>query len=202
MKSIKIHDSAITDEFSKGLYEEKGYDLAGQHMEKITYVAFVAVAKILNSAKSKERPTTYELKSYSGKLSAVAICQYFPNEDETKPGNWSLTRSFNEEDIPINANRISILTNDESHKVFMLVAGHKYGIKFHDKASIVTLMTYAIDKIYKWLDENATPDEEVCVEQDGVFQARVAVENGEKVFSIEPAGEIKMLIKDDASIEK
>ena len=40
------------------------------------------------------------------------------------------------------------------------------------------------------------------VEQDAIFQARVAVENGEKVFAIEPAAEIKVLIKSDAMIEK
>ena len=48
----------------------------------------------------------------------------------------------------------------------------------------------------------ASETEEVSIEQDGVFQARVAIEGGEKVFAIEPAGEIKMLIKDDTSIEK
>jgi hypothetical protein len=56
--------------------------------------------------------------------------------------------------------------------------------------------------MYKWLDENAKMDEEVTIEQDGVFQARVGIEAGQKVFSLEPAGEIKMLIKDDASVEK
>ena len=64
------------------------------------------------------------------------------------------------------------------------------------------MLTYLLQQIYKWLDENAKEGEEVIVEQDGIFQARVAVENGEKVFAIEPAGEVKMLIKDDAAIEK
>ena len=47
----------------------------------------------------------------------------------------------------------------------------------------------------KWLDNNAVDGEEVGVEMDGVFQASVAVENGEKVFSIVPDGEIKKIIK-------
>jgi len=54
----------------------------------------------------------------------------------------------------------------------------------------------------RWLDENAKENEVVSIEQDGVFEARVAVENGEKVFAIEPAGEVKIIIKDDAAIEK
>ena len=41
------------------------------------------------------------------------------------------------------------------------------------------------------------------VEQDGIFQARVAVnKNGEKEFALEPAGEIKNLIKGDDEIEE
>ena len=43
---------------------------------------------------------------------------------------------------------------------------------------------------------------EVKIEQDGIFQARVAVENGEKVFAVEADGEVKNLIKDDTADEK
>ena len=56
-------------------------------------------------------------------------------------------------------------------------------------------------QLRKWLDENTKSSEEALIELDGVFQARGAIEGGEKVFAIEPAGEIKILIKDDAAIE-
>ena len=63
-------------------------------------------------------------------------------------------------------------------------------------------MSYALVQLHKWLDENAKEDMVESIELDGVFTARVGVEDGVKVFSIEPHGEIKNLIKDDAAIEK
>ena len=78
----------------------------------------------------------------------------------------------------------------------------KYGMQFKSDAMLVDCLTYALIQLKKWLDENAKEGAEVMVEQDAIFQARVAVENGEKVFAIEPAAEIKVLIKSDAMIEK
>jgi hypothetical protein len=55
--------------------------------------------------------------------------------------------------------------------------------------------------ISKWLDDNANKDDVEGVELEGVFLAQVAVEGEEVVKTIEPLGETKVLIKDDASIE-
>lgn len=198
---MKILETTLPQNYSKGLFEEKNYDLAAEHTDKIAYILFTAVSNLLNGSKSKDRPVSFELNEVDGKVIAAAIVQYFPNEDDSKPGNWNLVWTFDEADIPENANRISI-TNPNSHSYFRSVAGDKYGIRFKDPTCLTTMLTYLVSQIRKWLDENAKEGEEVSVEQDAVFQARVAIEGGQKVFSLEPAGEIKMLIKDDASIEK
>lgn len=198
---MKLFETTLPQNYSKGLFEEKCFDLAPEHTDKICYTAFTAVSNILNGAKSKDHPTSFEFNTIDGKLVAVAIVQYFPNEDASKPGNWSLVWSFDEADIPQGTNRIN-LKDPNSHTYFRAVAGDKYGIRFRDPSSLTTLTTYIFEHIRKWLDENAEENKEVSVELDSVFQARVAVENGEKVFALEPAGEIKMLIKDDAAIEK
>ena len=65
-----------------------------------------------------------------------------------------------------------------------------------------TTLVFMFEQLKKWLDENAAENEIVTIELDGVFQARVSVEGGEKVFAFEADGEIKNLIKDDAAIEK
>ena len=198
---MKLNDSTLPQNFSKCLFEEKNYDLAAEHTDKFSYVLFTAVSNLLNGAKSKERPTSFEFETIDGNLVAAAICQYFPNEDPEKPGNWSLVWTFDKADIPENCNRIS-LKDPQTHSYFRSIAGDKYGIRFKTPESLVSLMTIILEQIHKWLDENAKENEEVSIEQDAVFQARVAVEGGQKVFALEPAGEIKMLIKDDAAIEK
>jgi hypothetical protein len=40
------------------------------------------------------------------------------------------------------------------------------------------------------------------VELYGIFEARVAVENGVKIFALTPGAEVKVAIKDDSMIEK
>lgn len=197
----KLVDTKLPDNFSKGIYEEHNFDLAPEHVDKISYTLFTATSNILNASKTKDRPTTFEFSKLDGQFVAGAIVQYFENEDPSKPGNWSLVWTFNEADIPENAKRLSIKSH-ESHNYFRAIAGDKWGIRFRHPEAIIVLMTYFLQTLFKWLDENAKENEEVGVEQDAVFQARVAVENGQKVFALEPAGEIKMLIKDDAAIEK
>ena len=186
---MKLFDTTLPQNYSKGLFDEKGYDLAESHTDKILYSVFTATS------------TSFEFATFDGKFVAAAIVQFFENEDSTKPGNWSLVWTFNESDIPAGTNRIH-LKNPDTHNYFRAAAGEKYGIRFKDASCLIILHTYLFEQLYKWLDENAEEGKEVSVELDSIFQARVAVENGEKVFALEPAGEIKMLIKDDAAIEK
>ena len=63
-------------------------------------------------------------------------------------------------------------------------------------------MVVTLEEIKKYLDENAKEGETVGVKLDGIFQARVAIENGIKVFALEADGLIKVLVKDDEAIAK
>lgn len=198
---MKLFETTLPQNYSRGLFEEKSYDLAPEHTDKISYIAFTGVANLLNSQKRKDKPVAFIMNRVDGKMVAACIVQYFANEDESKPGNWNMVWTFDEADIPDNTFRIGI-DDVNTHPYFRAIGGEKWGIKFKDQACLIILITYFYEQLYKWLDENAVEDKEVTIEQDAIFQARVAVENGEKVFALEPAGEVKMLIKDDAAIEK
>lgn len=199
-----INETTLPHNFSKGLYEEKLYDLADSHTDKIFDVLFTGTSELLNANRSicieQDRPVAVTFEKLDGSIIAAAILRFMKNEDESKPGNWNLVWTFNESDIPENTLRISI-KDEQAHTFYKAIGGERYGIAFRS-GSVVTLMTYPLEQLHKWLDENASETEEVGIEQPAVFQARVAVENGEKVFAIEPMGEIKQLIKDDTSIEK
>lgn len=198
---MKIYDTTLPQNYSKGLFEEKNYDLAPEHLDKMFYTLFTATSNLLNNVKKQDKPAAFVFERIDGTVVAAAIVQFFANEDASKPGNWNLVWTFDESDIPENSLKIS-LNDVQTHTYFKSIAGEKWGMTFKDPACLVTCLTYALEQLRKWLDENATENEEIMIEQESVFQARVAVENGEKVFAIEPAGEIKMLIKDDSAIEK
>ena len=198
---MKLFDTQIPQMYSKALFEEKCTDLAPEHTGKMLDVVFTGTANLLNQAKSKENPTVFTFRKINGDLIAAAMVRLFENEDTNNPGNWSLVWTFDDADIPEDALTID-LSDSQTHSYFRAVAGEKYGMRFEDTAAMTDCLTYALIHVKKWLDENAKEGAEVSLEFDGFFQARVAIENGEKVFAIEPDGEIKNLIKDDAAIEK
>lgn len=198
---MKLLETNLPGNYSKGLFEEKCLDLAPEHMDKIMDTLFTGVANLLNHSKSMTQPVAFTFSNIDKSFIAGALVQFFPNEDKNNPGNWSLVWTFDEADIPESALKIDF-SDPQTHSYFIAVAGEKYGMQFKSDAMLVDCIVFAISQTKKWLDENAKDGSEVVVEQDGIFQARVAVENGEKVFALEPAAEIKVLIKSDAMIEK
>lgn len=198
---MKIMETALPNNYSRELFENYN-DLAPDHTPKITDIMFTAIAQILAAAKSKDHPTAFIIDAGPNKSFVMgAVCQFFENEDPKKPGNWSLVFTFNETDIPENAQKITI-DDVQTHVYFRAVAAEKWRIEFLDTERLVQMFVLLAKCLRAWLDENAKEGEEVTIEQDGVFQARVAIENGEKVFAVEPQGEVKMIIKSDSSIEK
>ena len=198
---MKLFETKLPDAFSRALFDEMNLDLAQDHLDKIYDCIFVGTAQLLAHSKSMDHPTAFVFDKLDGSFVAACIVQFFDNEDKKNPGNWNMVWTFNEEDIPKNAFQIK-LSNPQSHTYFIGVAGEKYGMRFEDSGCLANTLVYAMSQLKKWLDENAKEGETIMVEQDGLFQGRVAIEGGEKVFAIEPDGEIKNIIKDDAAIEK
>ena len=198
---MKINESTLPEMFSKALFEEKNLDLAAEHMDKIMDIIFTGTANLLSNVKSMNKPVAFTFTKLDQSFIAAAMVQFFKNEDESKPGNWSLSWTFDPADIPVDATKIDI-SDAQSHSYFRAVAGEKYGIRFEMQSDILDCITMALTQLKKWLDENAKEGVDVKIEQDGIFQARVAVENGEKVFAVEADGEVKNLIKDDTADEK
>ena len=176
-------------------------NLAPEHTDKIADITFTAAAMVLNGYKTKEQPVALKFNRNDGSMVAAGLVQFFENEDNDNPGNWSLVFTFDESDIPDNC-KVITMDNPSIHPFFRSVGGDKYHLTFKTVQTVIDLPVYFFEQLRKWLDENTKEGEEISIECDGIFQARGAVEGGEKVFAIEPSGEIKMLVKDDAAIEK
>ena len=199
-----IFDTSLPKAWSeRGMYEF-GWDIVPEFAPKLIEVLFVTTSEILSKAKTKDHPVVLKYTKANKEMAAAAIVQFFDNEeDPTKPGNWNLSWTFDEADIPENA---QIIDGADSNVFvyFRAVAGSKFSMEY-DAADVINALNISIlTEIKKWLDENCKDKdgEVVGFSLDNVMQARVTTEGGIKVFAIEPAGEIKMLIKDDASIEK
>ena len=198
---MKLLETNLPSLYSQFVHDKFRWDFGPAHLGKLYDVLFTATASVLSDIKSKDRPVALVIKGMNNVDLAAGIVQYFPNEDEANPGNWSLAWTFNSDDIPADTLKIS-LGDGQIQPYYIAEAASKYGIQFMDSATLETALTEAVHHLKKWLDENAKENEEVTVEEDSVFVARVAVENGEKVFALEMDGLIKQIIKDDSSIEK
>ena len=194
---IKLMESQIPQNYAAGIYNEKGYELGAEHTDKVADILFTGVTNCLADVKKQDTPVAFVFEENNGDFIAAAVAQYIPNEDDvTAPGSWT----WYKEDVPATAHLYRC--SDISMSVYFRGTGmSKYGIQWEDVAAINECTRYLLAQIKAWLDNNAVEGEEVGVVQDGVFQATVAIENGEKVFSLVPDGEIKKLIKDDAAIE-
>lgn len=198
---IALSQTQIPQNFSVGLYNDKGYDVPADLTDAVGDIVFTGVASLLGATKNREFPVAFVFEQNNGDFVAAAIIQFMKNEDDkSKPGSWDYSWTWYKDDVPENA-RIQKINDPQYTPYFRGVSQGKYGMAFRDTAAVVEVTRFFLEQVKKWLEENASETEEVGVEQEGVFQATVAVENGEKVFSLVPEGEVKKLIKDDASIE-
>lgn len=196
-----LKDTKIGSMVSTGLYTEIGFDVPVDFVDKLVNVLVTATTEALNDLKNMTTPVAMRYQKPNKDFICAAIVQYFPNkDDETKPGNWNYSWTFNEEDVPENS-RIVTPYDSELISYFRGTSISKYGFNAKESVYYGDISIYILQQVKKWLDDNALESEENGVSLDGVIQFRVAVENGEKVFSAEPDGEIKQIIKDDAKIE-
>ena len=189
----------ISELWANGL-EGDGIALYSSYGPKIVNVLFTCTSTYLSAKKSKEHPVAFVFEEINKNFLLGAIVEYHAGKTAKDPGNWSYVWTFDKTDIPDTA-QIFRLTDDEIKPFFNQYSMQKYNytVLLEQFAQVYLFM---VKMISKWLDDNASDSDIIGVEEPGVFQARAAVEDGVVVKSIEPAGEIKVLIKDDAAIEK
>ena len=75
-------------------------------------------------------------------------------------------------------------------------------MKFNDSATAIYMATLIVEMIIEWIKENTTEVESASLVLDSVFKATGVIEDGKVVVGIVPAGEMKVLIKDDNAIQE
>ena len=198
---VKLNETNIPQNFSTGMYNDKGYDISRDHTSLVADVLFTGVSECLGDVKTKDQPVAFVFKKNNDEFIAAAVVQFIDNKDDkSKTGSWSYTWTWNQDDVPNNS-KIFGPEMPELGVYFRGVSKNKYGAAFRDQAAIIEVTRYFLETLSKWLEENVVETEEIAVEEPGIFQAAICIENGQRVKSLVPEGEIKKLIKDDAAIE-
>lgn len=195
-----LMETKIPENYVHALYTEKELDLAEEHTDKVLSSIVNGVSECLGDIKSKEYPVAFVFEENNLEFIAGAVVEFHQNEESPdQPGNWTYIWTFDKEDIPENARKVNIDAKMATY--FYGVANKKYTMGFKSLEDLIILSNYIFRFISSWLDDNAKEGEENGVQLKDVIVARCAVENDEIVKSIEPIGEVKVLIKGDAAIE-
>lgn len=165
--------------------------------EMTTKGVFMGIGKFLAMSKNTKTPVAFTVTDFKGNVIFVAYCNHVDaaeDQDETK-GSWLVDFSFNEEDIPKDA-KVTDVKDPIIYNPFD-TAARATGYYYVNNSDLIAIIISIFRSLVDWLDVNARENEEVEIEYEGVFTAKVAVENGEKVMGIVVAEEIKNVVKSD-----
>lgn len=113
--------------------------------------------------------------------------------------NFTFELSFNKEDVPEDA-VIYNINDNPFYSVSSQVGMSLHGLIYNTPTHISIIYYVAFKVIKEWLLQNCDTEEMTLV-LPGYFTATAANENGEKVLSIVPDGQLTRTVKDDAEIE-
>ncbi len=195
----KLMETTIPETWSQEMDTEWDNILHPTTCEKIANTLVEGVSACLNVMKRQDKPVAFVFEEINENFIAGAVVEYHAGKNDD-PGNWSYIWTFNQDDIPDNAKIIKI-TDVMTHNFFTSASMRKYYFTLIPD-SIAVVYTVFLKTLSKYLEDNASKDDINGVEVPGVLQAQAAIEGDEIVKSIEPLGEMKVLIKDDAAIEK
>lgn len=198
---MKLMETTIPENYRLSLQKDAGYEVNADWTDDFAVVLFNAVSKSLARVASPEHASVFRFDDIQGQLIAAAVLTFEEGKDG-EPGAYSYVWTFDEASIPTAEGTVVLKMSDPMVQPdFTVVAANKLRMSFEGSTALVSLMTRLVQSISKWLDDNAKEGETVEVEQEGLFVARAAVEDGKIVKSLEVLGEPKAIIKNDASIE-
>ena len=168
---------------------------------------FTALATFLSVRKTSkaDEAVMIEIQDVDGLFKLGAIVEYNINEENPdEPGNFSYTMTFNKEDIVDLEKRKTVrkyFSSDETFKSIMDKAAYDIGgFAFDREIFIYDACRVTVDTLLQILDHEAVEGQVVDIVEPGYFTASVAVNNGEKEFSITPDGHMKAIVKSDVML--
>jgi len=196
---MNFNETSISAKFSQDI-TNLGVDIQPQYTHYLFDSLFMAVSDFLGIVKSKDVKTALVIADLKGNFRFAALVGYHPNENEDIPGNWSFEFTFNENDIDKNV-KVYNSTDTQFLRVLATCAKDLHNFRYASPELVPDVLVLIIDTLKSWLDLNAVEGEEKTIELPGFFTASVAIENGEKIFSVTPDGNLKRLVKGDAELE-
>lgn len=214
-RSVEPISKELIDGFIKVCDETKGWKIredSSQRCSRVMHLLFDAITQFLAKVKSTEKPVGFIAEDINQNPLFAAKVEYFKNSNEDMPGNWAYTFTFNPgEDLKDAV--VYRMSGNEFKEIALAIAEHSYGFSFNSeeindvldskRILINYILAFAAKTIKDWVDQNSVSSEPVTTEIRGkVIIDAMVDQDGRKVASITPSGELKNIIKDDSAIEE
>ena len=183
--------------------KNRNVDPAEVHFLVKTY--FAGISDFLCLVKTPNSPCSVVVQDLKGNFIVGAVVSHneAEEEDEALAGNWNYVWTFNKDDIPEGTTEYQI-TNTEVVKTISKRGFDLCRLTFTEPGFCGELAVDLFNTIHQFLEQNApsVEGEKFEVELDSYFHTSVSKENGEMVFEITPAGEMKAIVKKGAENDK
>lgn len=192
---MKFEESALLENVNRSL-DAIGLVLDKCYVKDITEAIFEASSDFLRLTKSKNK-TALVYKDMKGNFIVAAVVDYNENPEEGQD-NYNYFWTFYQEDI-----EDAVQYDGNEARVLSLISQRiqeSHGLRPATE-HIVPMVEKVLSCLSDYLDQNASEEAEFQLEDEGYFIASVGVEEGKVEKSLLPAGPMKVLIKDDATVE-
>lgn len=198
---VALKDTLISGEIKTTLATTSYYDWDPNDTEPMYKCIFVSIARFLHYIKQADGgKVALAVDDYKGNMLMAAIVTHTPNDDPSMPGNWSLSFTFDPEDIK-EINPVMRTNEAYFHKVLAETTIDIMHCRYTNTAFQEDITKLCVINLKDCLDKNANPDDVYEIEVPDIFVARVAIEDGEVVKSIEPSSKLSQIIKGDDQVE-
>lgn len=198
---MKLSETSIPANYATEYAATVGPEVFPDEVICIFKGTFAAVSDFFKTAKKKNQKVALKFVDGAGNFIMAGVVEYNKNEEEGQD-NWNYYFTFDEDDLKDVKPENLYDTNAPHLHAGVTNRLLEFNLRINESAYIAPMLTLVARSLQSFLDQNAKPDGEVTVEEDGYFKASVAIEDNEPAKSVLPAEEMKQLIKDDAATEK
>ena len=208
----EITESSIFNEVYKVMCS-RDYAWNEEMTIRVIRSVFKGYASFLGEKKSKDNPVAIGLYDKNDKLHFAGIVEYQKSEEEgTDEGSWTLSYTFDENDIDKNITKIYKVPEDqEACAELTTVAYETEAVTFTfasnpdpnvtNDGSPSELMIIVMDVIRDYMRANLTIDPALTIANIAKFTAVADTTNKDVIIGIEPDEMLRQMVKGDSSID-
>lgn len=163
-------------------------------------LVLIAISDFLKRKKQKGQEVGFIVQDLNGNFKLGAKVGFEPPSDEDPAGNWEYSFTFKEEDMK-SCNITYDIGDAGFQHLFIKDAYQEHRMRFDNYQLVYGGILDSVECLFEFLDQNASETAEVELDLSTAFIAKVTVEDGVKIMSLTPSGEMKTLVKGDASTE-